>query len=181
MAVKILTKKNLSKDQKIFLESEICMLRKVNCALIPKLNKVYEDDSNIYLTFPYFHGEDLLRIVLTSHLEEMAIATLIYHILKGLKQLHSANYFHGNLKLENIIFSSAKKENEIYLINPRYQEELNNSFRDKLIKKGSNMYIAPEILEGKPFGTISDMFSIGCCIFYIVFGRYPYKSITNTQ
>ena len=87
-----------------------------------------------------------------TKLEEIAVATLAYHILKGLKMLHNHNYFHGNLKLENIIFTTTKKDNEIFLINFKFFEDINNEvFREKLIKKGTNKYIAPEILENKKF------------------------------
>jgi hypothetical protein len=37
--------------------------------------------------------------------------------------------FHGNLKLENIVFSSGKKENEIFLINPKYNDECSPGYR----------------------------------------------------
>ncbi len=66
----------------------------------------------------------------------MAIATLIYHILKGVKLIHNAGFYHGNLKLENVIFSQDKKENEIYLINIKYHDESNDLYRERLIKKG---------------------------------------------
>ena len=56
--------------------------------------------------------------------------------------------YHGNLKLENIIFSTNKKDNEIFLINFKYGESC-EELRDKLIKKGNNLYIAPEVLDFK--------------------------------
>jgi hypothetical protein len=53
--------------------------------LLPPLRKIYEDDNYIYMTFVYFKGDDLYNISMTSKLEEIAVATLAYHILKGLK------------------------------------------------------------------------------------------------
>lgn len=82
----------------------------------------------------------------------MAVATLTYHVIKGIKYLHNQGAFHGNVKLENIIFSSTKKDNEIFLINLKYLEEPTESYRDRLIRKGNNFYCAPEIFDGKPFG-----------------------------
>jgi serine/threonine protein kinase len=41
------------------LESEIEIYRNGNNALIPKLKRVYEDDNCFYISFLYFHGEDL--------------------------------------------------------------------------------------------------------------------------
>lgn len=49
---------------------------------------MYEDPNYIYLTFTFFKGDDLMHIAMNSRLEEIAVATLAYHILKGLKVLH---------------------------------------------------------------------------------------------
>ncbi len=149
----------------------------MNCPLLPPLKKIYEDDSYMYLSFTYFKGEDLLTIVQNSRLEEIAVATLAYHILKGLKVLHMNNYFHGNLKLENIIFSTTRRDNEIFLINFKYYEEHTPSYREKLIKKGNNYYVAPELLEEKDFDHQIDIFALGVCLFFMVFKKYPYKLI----
>ena len=133
------------------------------------------------MTFQYFRGEDLMNIATSSKLEEIAVATLAYHILKGLKVLHLNGYFHGNLKLDNIIFSTNKKDNEIFLINFKYMEEITPIYRERLIKKGQNFYIAPELLEDQPFDYKIDIFSLGVCLFYMVFKKFPYSSIEKDQ
>ena len=110
-------------------------------------------------------------------MKELAIATLTYHILKGLKILHSYGYFHGNLKLENLVFCQNTKDKELYVINLRYLEKNTEEFRIQMLRKGSNYYVAPEILENKSFNEKSDLFSLGCCIFYMVTNQFPYKRI----
>lgn len=98
--------------------------------------------------------------------------------MKGLKSLHSQNVFHGNLKLDNIIFGATQRdENEIFLINLKYNEEITEFYRERLIKKGTNMYVAPEVLEGGKIGPEMDMFALGVCVFFMAFGKYPYSRI----
>jgi serine/threonine protein kinase len=58
-AVKIVNKKNMKLEGLEILESEIEIYRNGNNALIPKLKRVYEDDNCFYISFLYFHGEDL--------------------------------------------------------------------------------------------------------------------------
>ena len=82
------------------------MHQKTKSQIIPKIKRVYEDDSYIYVTYVYFHGMDLKKILQVNSLEETGIAIIMFIICKGLKKLHSENYFHGNLTLENISFSS---------------------------------------------------------------------------
>jgi serine/threonine protein kinase len=91
--------------------------------------------------------------------------------------LHAQQLFHGNLSLDNIIFSSSKRENEIFLINPKFSDDNYELLREKIIRRAENYNVAPEILEYRAITSSSDLFSLGACIFFIVFGRYPYKSI----
>lgn len=116
-----------------------------------------------------------MKIACSSSLEEIAVATLTYHILKGLRSLHSQGVFHGNLKLENIIFSTGSKENEIFLINFKYLEESTELYRERLIKRGLNNYVAPEILKGGEVTSQIDIFALGVCLFYMLFKKFPYK------
>jgi serine/threonine protein kinase len=50
-------------------------------------------------------------------------------------------------------------------------------FRNKLIKKGTNLFVAPEILENKEFDVQIDLFSLGVCLFMMVFKRSPYEYV----
>ncbi len=85
------------------------------------------------------------------------------------------------MKLENIVFSTTKKDNEIFLINLKFMEEKSDIYREKLIKRGNNLYIAPEILEKKPFNDKIDIFSLGVCLFFMVFKKYPYNMIEKDK
>jgi serine/threonine protein kinase len=44
------------------------------------------------------------------------------------------------------------------------------------MKCGTPGYTAPEVLRGDPFSVKSDVFSVGCLLFYLVTGRNLYKS-----
>ena len=54
-------------------------------------------------------------------------------------------------------------------------------YRDKLIKKGNNFYIAPEVLEDKPFNQQIDLFALGVCLFYMIFNKFPYTKIEKEK
>jgi len=47
----------------------------------------------------------------SSKIEEIVLATLSYNLLRGLKQLHQQNIYHGNIKLENVIICQNNKVN----------------------------------------------------------------------
>ena len=85
--VKVIYKTKHNKEY-CFIKQEINLLQNNNFSILPAFNKLYEDLNYYYMTFQYFHGDSLLRIVLKSHLKEASIATIVYKILKGLKRIH---------------------------------------------------------------------------------------------
>lgn len=60
-------------------------------------------------------------------------------------------------------------------------DEICEEFREKLIKHGNNYYVAPEVLEDKPFNQNIDLFALGVCLFFMVFSKFPYTSIEKDK
>lgn len=56
-------------------------------------------------------------------------------------------------------------------------EDNDEMLRERHIKKGKNYCVAPEVLENRKITAAVDIFAIGCCVFYMFFGRFPYKKI----
>jgi serine/threonine protein kinase len=46
---------------------------------------------------------------------------------------------------------------------------------------GSPYYMAPEVLNGKPYGRKTDVWSYGICMFEYLFGQQPYPSKNYPQ
>lgn len=104
---------------------------------------------------------------------------LFYELLKGVEAIHSSGFAHRDLKIENI------------MIDNNYNVKIGDfGFASRLEGKngtgklssqvGTLKYCAPEILRKRPYvGTRVDIFSIGICLFVIVFGKYPFGSATK--
>ena len=43
---------------------------------------------------------------------------------------------------------------------------------------GSPIYMAPEILLGEPYQLSADIWSLGVCLFEMLFGKCPYEDVT---
>ncbi|KAG9027698.1 hypothetical protein FRB95_007469 [Tulasnella sp. JGI-2019a] len=95
--------------------------------------------------------------------------------LNGLVYLHEQGYYHGDIKPANLLINPASKAmlTDFGLVkavtqdSPHIPPTLHGS-------KGSVRYSSPEVLDGKPRSTSSDMWAFGCTVMEITTGSQPY-------
>ena len=107
------------------------------------------------------------------------IKLIIIQILKGIKFLHDKNIVHGDLKLENIVFSDNEYKNLKIadLGNSMFVHELNNY---SLLQ--TRYYRAPEVILQTNKDKGIDIWSIGCVISELITGTPLFFGKTdNTQ
>ncbi|TVY91678.1 putative serine/threonine-protein kinase [Lachnellula willkommii] len=102
-------------------------------------------------------------------------------ITSGLAHLHSSNYIHRDLKPSNCLLH--QDGNEIRcLISDFGEVQPENVVRKSTGSTGTISYCAPEVLKRDHldrygnFTTKSDIFSLGMILYFMCFGRLPYKS-----
>lgn len=67
------------------------------------------------------------------------------------------------------------------MLNFKFSEKENESYRQRIIKKGENMFVAPEMLKRQKFGQEIDLFCIGVCLFFTIFKKSPYLYVRKTS
>lgn len=107
-------------------------------------------------------------------------------ITSGLAHLHNANYIHRDLKPSNCLLH--KDGNDLRcLISDFGEVQPENVARKSTGSTGTISYCAPEVLKQNEFGrygnftTKSDIFSLGMILYFMCFGRLPYKSADSIQ
>lgn len=122
-----------------------------------------------------------------SQLAFEEIFSLFKDITSGVAYLHAANYIHRDLKPSNCLLH---KENNklICLISDFGEVQAENAARKSTGSTGTISYCAPEVLRldvatGRygNFTTKSDMFSLGMILYFMCFGRLPYRSANAIQ
>ena len=71
---------------------------------------------------------------------------------------------HRDIKLDNVMLSVDSSGYTVKLADFGLSEQLVSSYSTRWTKVGTRGYMAPEILEGKPYGTASDIWSLGCLL-----------------
>jgi calcium-dependent protein kinase len=146
-----------------------------------KLEAVYETKNSVYLVLELLEGGEIFQIE-QGKLAKTHAKYILYHLLKGLRDLRKFNVIHRDLKPDNIIFKhkdcnllenkiklvdfglSAISEKETYLINR---------------KCGTPGFIAPEVINMPKTDTADtcqncDIFSVGMIFFFMLTGIIPY-------
>ena len=97
-------------------------------------------------------------------------------ILLGVHHIHKNGYAHRDLKIENILFDL---NYQAKIIDFGFSSPLKGSddFDEDLVISGTKEFMAPEMLDGKSFqGEATDVFALGCILFIICTGHYPFES-----
>ncbi|KAF2626222.1 kinase-like protein [Macroventuria anomochaeta] len=114
------------------------------------------------------------------HFEE--IISFFKDITSGLNHLHANGYIHRDLKPSNCLLHRDKYGMKV-LVSDFGEVQSANVARNSSGATGTISYCAPEVLRqerpGGPYGnftTKSDIFSLGMIVYFMCFGRLPYRN-----
>ncbi|KAI0392758.1 kinase-like protein [Xylariaceae sp. FL0594] len=114
------------------------------------------------------------------------IYSLFKDVTSGLAYLHSANYIHRDLKPSNCLLHHENGKLTC-LISDFGEVQPSNAVRKSTGTTGTISYCAPEVLKRDvrgQFGNFtvkSDVFSLGMILYFLCFGRLPYRHANVVQ
>jgi len=171
-AVKCVTRKDLPKEDEVSLREEVAILRKVKHQNIIQLFDFFEEPDMFYLVTELMEGGELFdRIVQKTFYNEKEARDLVMILLDAIFYCHEQGIVHRDLKPENLLLKSKEDDSTIKIADFGFAKEI-SEHAGLSTQCGTPGYVAPEILEGKEYGTEVDMWSIGV-ITYILLGGYP--------
>ena len=120
-----------------------------------------------------------LRDYLKSNLRWIEKIEILLFILSSLDHIHGRNYVHKNLHYGNIIkFYSG----DMSITDLGLSQLINNSKSFNISNVcGVLPYIAPEVLDGKPYTFASDIYSFGIMMVEMSTGKPPYGSVPHDE
>ncbi|KAI9019145.1 kinase-like domain-containing protein [Hyaloraphidium curvatum] len=189
----------------------VAMKRLGNHPRIPTYHELFEVTDKFYLILDVAPGGNLgqyLRRQGGIIEDEQLAARIASYILEGLVFVHSRGVIHRDLKPTNILladdrvetlflsdFSNAYVDPALYgtdmtgqLLTPMSpvtqssddsSEVMNKAFAKTVT--GTPFYLAPEIVMAQPYTNSVDMWSAGCIIYEILFGRTPFATAARSM
>lgn len=168
---------------------------------IARLNDIYLDQPPFYIEMDYVEGSDLRTwceerggiqaVPLEKRLEIVAQAA------DGLQAAHEAGIIHRDIKPANILIGSkgtAEASLQVKLtdfgigqvVSAEYLEGITRAGFTQTIEAGSSssrtgtqLYMAPELLSGKPASIRSDVYSLGVVLYQLLVGSFSQPVTTD--
>ncbi|XP_077349929.1 protein kinase C delta type-like [Lithobates pipiens] len=171
LAVKIIEKRNYPYPSISLIEGRL--LEQVrNNPFITHLYGSFQSKDQLVLVMEYLSGGDLSQLIMHSApLPEDTIRNLTADILCGLEILHSKNIVHRDLKPANILLDDAGRAKIADLGLSKSGVSEQNRIRENC---GTLLYMAPEVLQGIPYYTLVDYFSLGIIVYQMAVGKHPF-------
>ncbi|XP_077431668.1 serine/threonine-protein kinase ULK4-like [Vanacampus margaritifer] len=162
----------------------------------------YETRKHLWLVVELCTGGTLESVIIRDGcLPEDVVRKFGWDIVKGLEHIYKLGIIFsdltpakilldssGMLKLGNFCYSKTKTDTlEDFLSLCSTCEETGKrkyDARHQVIKKrfqGSSTYMAPETLQGSETTAISDLWALGCVLYYMYTGKPPFYSSYNSE
>jgi len=171
-AIKIVTKAKLSKEDEVALKDEIDVLKDMKHEHIIRLYDVFEEPQHYYMVTEKMTGGELFdRIVQKSYYNEREARDTCLILFSAIHHCHKMKVAHRDLKPENLLLTSENDDSAIKIADFGFAKRVKQP-KSLTTQCGTPGYVASEILEGKPYDTQADMWSIGVIV-YILLGGYP--------
>uniref|UniRef100_A0A4W5R3L6 non-specific serine/threonine protein kinase n=1 Tax=Hucho hucho TaxID=62062 RepID=A0A4W5R3L6_9TELE len=174
VAVKSITKKNLSKSQ-ILLGKEIKILK---VSRIPLIEWFCLSCSSPQ----YCNGGDLADYLQAKGtLKEDTLRVFLQQIAAAMRILNSKGIIHRDLKPQNILLSyTSRKRSSINGIRIKiadfgFARYLQSNMMAATLC-GSPMYMAPEVIMSQNYDAKADMWSIGTVVYQCLVGKPPFQA-----
>ena len=182
VAIKIITNKHIRKNA---FEQEVEILSNIKSANVIQLiefgfgpieRRLQISDDKKYLILEYASKGNLFNYIYypeRSFGEEYG--KFIFHqLLQGVQAIHNNGFVHRDLKIENIMFD-CNYNIKIADFGFATHKDGKQGLGKLTSRLGTLKYCAPEILKNRPYvGTLVDVYSLGVCLFVLVFGRFPF-------
>jgi serine/threonine-protein kinase len=139
---------------------------------IVRVLDAFEAHGTFFIVMPWIEGATL-----REHIERnpgsspVQIFQMAEEALDALAVLHAAGLVHRDVKPSNLL---VRPSGRLVLIDLGIACQRDATAERRLV--GSPSYCSPEQILGRPVDGRSDVYSLGCTLYELVFGRPPYRA-----
>lgn len=180
-AMKVVNKDKPGSSTIHLLEREVEVLKMVNHTHIIQLEEVFETPKKMYLVMELCKGGELWELLKRKRyfMEEEA-KVVMRSLAEVVVYMHDNDIVHRDLKLENILLSTADpriklniKVTDFGLVHMKSLPGCD----DMYLRCGTPYYMAPEVLKNRhEYTKMCDVWSMGVIMYQLLCGQLPFHS-----
>lgn len=183
----------ISKEVETEVRREIAILRKIVHPHVVRLKEILQSARNFYIILEPVRGGDLCSLIMKDQhengLPEPVVADFFNQILGGVMACHAAGVAHRDLKPENLLLT---EENKVKItdfgLSRMHPNLLDGPSGTSLSPSeyattltGTLAYVAPEVLSRHYDPFKADIWSLGCILYVMLTGKFPFGSASGRQ
>jgi len=173
-AIKIIVKDELSREDEIGLKDEIDVLKSLDHKHIIRLFDVFAEQDHYYIVTEKMIGGNLFdRIVQKECYNEKEARDTCEILFQAIGYCHQKKIAHRDLKPENLLLTNESDDSIIKLADFGFAKKITGP-KTLTTRCGTAEYLAAEVVEGKPYDTQADMWSIGVIVYLLLGGYQPF-------
>jgi serine/threonine protein kinase len=184
---KIVSKREGNVEKEVRLE--IAILRRVVHPNVVRLIEILESANNYYIILEPVLGGDLCDLIMkdenVSGLPLAQVRRLFSQLVSGISACHAVGVAHRDLKPENLLIT----ENGMHLkisdfgLSRLHRRSEGSALANEYAKTltGTLAYVSPEVLVGRYDAFKADIWSMGCILYVMSTGRFPFGSAVGEE
>eukprot|EP01114_Cavostelium_apophysatum_P003755 TRINITY_DN13884_c0_g1_i1.p1 TRINITY_DN13884_c0_g1~~TRINITY_DN13884_c0_g1_i1.p1 ORF type:complete len:282 (+),score=75.13 TRINITY_DN13884_c0_g1_i1:214-1059(+) len=137
------------------------------------LYRYFEDQNYVYLVLEQCkQGEVFHLLKKKRRFTESEAKRFFKQLVEGVQYLHSQRIVHRDLKLANLLLTD---DHNLKISDFGLAARLDDDREERDTLCGTPNYISPEIVEGKPHGLSTDIWSLGVVLYNFLTGGSPFQ------
>ncbi|KAK7283770.1 hypothetical protein RIF29_13516 [Crotalaria pallida] len=179
VAIKVLKNGNLNENIPREFAQEVFILSKIQHKNVIELIGACTKPPNLYIVTEYMSGGCMYDFL---HMQKgiLTLPSLLkvaIDVSEGLSYLHQNDIIHRDLKASNLLMG----EKGVVKIADFGVARLLDPAGIMTAETGTYRWMAPEVIEHKPYSHKADIFSFGIILWELLTGKLPYENLTPLQ
>ncbi|KAL0016897.1 hypothetical protein SO802_003966 [Lithocarpus litseifolius] len=179
VAIKVLRAEHMNENMQREFTQEVIMMRKIQHKNVVQFIGACTRPPSLCIVMEYMSGGSIHDFLhkqkrVFTHLTLIRVAI---DVSKGMKYLHHNNIIHRDLKAANLLMDG----NGVVKISDFGIARMQAQSGVMTAETGTYRWMAPEVIEHKPYDHKVDVFSFGVLLWELLTGKLPYEQLTPLQ
>ncbi|KAK3859138.1 hypothetical protein Pcinc_034716 [Petrolisthes cinctipes] len=171
VALKFIPKRNKVERELKSLRRECEIQRGLAHPNIVQMTDSFETENEVVAVSEYVPGQLFQLLETNGPLSENRVQQIACNLVSAIYYLHSHRILHRDIKPQNILLSSV---GDAKLCDFGFSRKMGINTYVLTSVKGTPLYMAPELIEEKPYDHNADLWSLGCILYELLTGKPPF-------